>query len=220
MRSKFLWAALALVAVLAITTAASATTRGLITGKQIAPHTINSKHLVNHTIQKHDLSNKLIASLRGAKGARGPTGLQGPAGPTGATGPQGPRGLQGPVGPSDAFSRLELGVNYGTAFTTIGSLDLPAGSFVIFASTTIHDETEDQDTVCQMDDSNAPVLDYRSTSTAVTATGYPSEASLSLQGSLTTDTDHTVIVRCQSDGAHASSDLTQITAIRVGSLSG
>lgn len=63
MRSKFLWAALALVAVLVITTAASATTRGLITGKQIAPHAINSKHLVNHTIQAHDLSRKAIASF-------------------------------------------------------------------------------------------------------------------------------------------------------------
>ena len=63
MRSKFLWAALALVAVLVITTAASATTRGLIHGKQIAPHAINSKHLVNHTIQAHDLSKKAIASF-------------------------------------------------------------------------------------------------------------------------------------------------------------
>ena len=80
MRSRFLWAALALVAVLAITTAASATTRGLITGKQIAPHAINSKHLVNHTIQKHDLSNTLIRSLRGR---RGPTGPTGPAGADG-----------------------------------------------------------------------------------------------------------------------------------------
>ena len=86
MRSKWLWAALALVAVLGITTAASATTRGLITGKQIAPHAINSKHLVNHTIQAHDLSNGLIKSLHGA---------QGPTGPTGPTGPQGAPGLSG-----------------------------------------------------------------------------------------------------------------------------
>jgi hypothetical protein len=84
MRSKRLWAALALVAVLGITTAASATTRGLITGKQIAPHSINSKKLVDHTIQKHDLSSTLVRSLRGAKG---------PAGPQGATGAQGPTGV-------------------------------------------------------------------------------------------------------------------------------
>ncbi|HET9115050.1 MAG TPA: hypothetical protein VFN33_03055 [Gaiellaceae bacterium] len=103
MRSKFLWAALALVAVLGITTAASATTRGLITGKQIAPHSINSKHLVNHTIQKHDLSNKLIRSLHGAKGARGPAGPQGP------TGPQGANGAIGPQGPSGIVSTANSG---------------------------------------------------------------------------------------------------------------
>lgn len=79
MRSKWIWAALTLVAVLGITTAASATTRGLITGRMIAPHSINSKHLVNHSIQAHDLSNGLIASLHGAKGDTGPAGPAGTA---------------------------------------------------------------------------------------------------------------------------------------------
>lgn len=96
MRSKWLWAALALVAVLSITTVASATTRGLITGKQIAPHSINSKHLVDHTLQAHDLSQTLVNSLHGARGATGPAG---PTGPAGATGPRGPAGPQGPQGP-------------------------------------------------------------------------------------------------------------------------
>ena len=97
MRSKFLGAALALVAVLGITTAASATTRWLITGKMIAPHSINSTKLVDHTIQKHDLSQKLVRSLHGAKGARGPVGPQGPAGPQGATGATGSQGATGVV---------------------------------------------------------------------------------------------------------------------------
>ena len=93
MRGKMLWVVLALAVVLGITTAASATTRALISGKQIAPHAINSKHLVNHTIQKHDLSARLIKSLHGAKGAKGPVGPQGPAGPQGATGATGATGV-------------------------------------------------------------------------------------------------------------------------------
>src|SRR5512142_1055777 len=106
MRSKWFWAALALVAVLGITTAASATTRGLITGKMIAPHSINSKHLVNHTLQAHDLSQGLIKSLKGQMGPPGPQGPQGvqgsvgPAGPKGATGATGPQGLKGDTGPA------------------------------------------------------------------------------------------------------------------------
>jgi hypothetical protein len=116
MRSKFLWAALALVAVLGITTAASATTRGLITGKQIAPHSINSKHLVNHTIQKHDLSPGLIKSLHGARGA---TGRTGPMGPQGPIGPQGPVGPQGPAWSRDSTVRhisgaMDLGKTVST----------------------------------------------------------------------------------------------------------
>ena len=104
MRSKMLWAVLALAVVLGITTAASATTRGLITGKMIAPHSIKSKHFVDHTIRAHDLSPTLIESLQGKTGPQGPAGLQGPAGPqgvkgdTGATGVQGPTGPQGPAG--------------------------------------------------------------------------------------------------------------------------
>lgn len=101
MRSKLLWAALALVAVLGITSAASATTRGWITGSMIKPHSITSKHLVNHTIQAHDLSAALIKSLHGEKGARGPTGAQGPVGPQGIPGATGPTGPQGPSGVID-----------------------------------------------------------------------------------------------------------------------
>lgn len=97
MRSKWLWAALALVAVLGITTVASATTSGLITGKQIAPHSINSKKLVNHTIQKHDLSGALVKSLHGHRGVPGATGPEGPAGPKGATGAVGQQGPSGVV---------------------------------------------------------------------------------------------------------------------------
>lgn len=115
MRSKWLWAALALVAVLGITTAASATTRGLITGKMIAHHSINSKHLVNHTIQGHDLSQGLIKSLHGKMGPTGPQGPQGSVGATGAkgdtgaAGPQGAKGDTGPMGPQGppGLSQLE-----------------------------------------------------------------------------------------------------------------
>ena len=147
MRSKWLWAALALVAVLGITTAASATTRGLITGKQIAPHTINSKHMVNHTIQAHDLSNGLIRSLHGARGAIGPAGPQGPVGPQGAT------GAQGPVGPSNAYETTFVSWAFDPYYTTdpyeitesdlatapyiVTSSSLPFGSYTVSGQVTI-----------------------------------------------------------------------------------
>ena len=143
MRSKFLWAVLPLAAVLAITTAASATTRGLITGKMIAPHSINSKKLVDHTIQKQDLSQKLIRSLHGAKGATGPAGPQGPAGLPGGTGAQGTPGVvsigrfAGQVGP---FYNVFSGnpphlAGSATTLTTTGTQSIVAsGSAVLGTS--------------------------------------------------------------------------------------
>lgn len=129
MRSKWLWAALALVAVLGITTVASGATSGLITGKQIAAHSINSKKLVNHTIQKHDLSGALVKSLHGHRGEPGLTGPQGPAGPqglkgeTGATGATGPQGPQGPQGAPGAQVRVWalVGAN-GTLLASSGGV--------------------------------------------------------------------------------------------------
>ena len=65
-------------------------------------------HMVNHTLQAHDLSPALIKYLQGrtaatgVKGEKGDTGAtgaigaQGAKGDTGATGPQGPKGVQAP----------------------------------------------------------------------------------------------------------------------------
>ena len=104
MNSKLLWLALALVAVLGLSSAASGHVRSLITGKDIKSHSITSKHLVDHTIQAHDLSVALVKSLRGqtgatgAAGAKGDVGAQGPRGETGATGAQGLKGATGATG--------------------------------------------------------------------------------------------------------------------------
>jgi hypothetical protein len=134
MRSKWLWAALAVVAVLGITTAAGATTRGLITGKQIAPHTINSKHLVNHTIQAHDLSQGLVKSLHGARGATGPMGPAGPQGPQGPPGltPSFAAGQWSPEVPITAVGTGDIGMaNDANPGTPVVSLTLPQGVYLI-----------------------------------------------------------------------------------------
>jgi hypothetical protein len=98
MRTKMLWLALALVAVLALAATANGTVQGLITGKQIAPHSITSLHMVNGTIQAHDLSPGLVKSLQGKTGAKGDTGARGDTGATGATGAKGDNGTKGDRG--------------------------------------------------------------------------------------------------------------------------
>jgi hypothetical protein len=84
----------------------------------------------------------------GETGARGPTGADGPAGPTGATGPQGATGAQGTAGATGAagVSRVwstgtvdlsnagNAGTSVVTAGTTVKSLPLAAGTYVVMAS--------------------------------------------------------------------------------------
>jgi len=103
MRSRLTLLALAGIGVLVLfATTASGRVTTMITGKDIAPHSITSKHLVDHTIQAHDLSLGLIKSLQGATGPQGPAGPQGQAGPKGDTGPQGATGARGATGATGA----------------------------------------------------------------------------------------------------------------------
>jgi hypothetical protein len=101
---------------------ASATTRGLITGKQIANYSINSKKLVNHTIQKHDLSNTLANSLKGTTG---------PAGPQGAAGPAGPQGPAGPKGSVSGVTIVNQQFTVPAGDLSIHSVSCPAGTGVL-----------------------------------------------------------------------------------------
>ena len=81
----------ALVALAVGAGAASATS--LITGGQIAPHTITQANLATGVLAK--LAKTGLDGVPGAAGATGAVGAQGQQGPQGVPGPQGP---QGPTG--------------------------------------------------------------------------------------------------------------------------
>jgi collagen triple helix repeat protein len=99
---KALWALTAVVAVLALSATASGTVRTVITGGQIAPHSITSKHMVDHTLQAHDLSAGLLKSLQAKTGAKGQAGAVGAKGETGAAGAKGETGAKGDTGMTGA----------------------------------------------------------------------------------------------------------------------
>jgi hypothetical protein len=80
---------LSLVAVLFVTASAAGTVQTLIKGKNIAPHSISSQHMVDHTLQAHDMSPALLKSLQGKTGA---TGQQGARGEQGTKGDKGDKG--------------------------------------------------------------------------------------------------------------------------------
>lgn len=66
---------------------------------------------------------------------KGQTGPQGQIGPQGQPGPQGQTGPEGPPGPSAGFtaSTDDIGLANGTTDTSVVSLTLPAGSYIVQA---------------------------------------------------------------------------------------
>lgn len=84
--------------------AGGATAASLITGSQIAQHTVTQGNLASGVLAK--LNRSPLAGAPGAVGPQGPAGAAGAAGPQGVAGPQGPQGIPGPgagaTGPAGA----------------------------------------------------------------------------------------------------------------------
>src|SRR5581483_9845275 len=96
------------------------------------------------------------AGPKGDPGSPGPAGPTGPAGATGtpgAAGPTGPQGPKGDTGPSDGWMARNLSLPHlsASAWTTVASVDLPAGSYLLSGTTTISNRDGDtQDAACRL----------------------------------------------------------------------
>ncbi|MFT4081255.1 MAG: collagen-like protein [Nocardioides sp.] len=107
----------------------------LITGKDIKDGSVTSADVKNGTLGKADLSSatqKALAGATGAKGAKGDTGAKGAKGDTGATGPQGESGVVATDTASFKNVTVEaLGGSWSTGHTTVGTVDLDAGTYLV-----------------------------------------------------------------------------------------
>ena len=164
-----------------------------------ATNYINGKHIKPHSIPKNRLT---AGAIKGLKGDRGPAGAKGAKGDTGET---------GPTGPSNAYSTYAVGPTaLGSGFTTVASLDLTAGSYVVVAKTQL-EVPGAQGTGCRLSDSSAGVLDLNDTSVAFST--LPLAAPLVTSGS-------TVSVICGSNEADATALETHLIAIKVSAVAG
>ena len=167
---------------------------------------INGSQIKNHSIAAKKLTKSAIKSLHGQ---RGPTGPQGATGATGATGAQGPAGI------SSAKSTYVAGPIAYNGLTTIASMTLTAGSYVLLGNATIADGTENEDTVCYLMNGGTTIdQNYTATQSAG-----PTQSSISLMGPMTT-TGGTVSVQCLSGAASTNAYYTHIVAMQVGAVSG
>lgn len=79
----------------------------------------------------------------GPQGSQGPAGPIGPAGPAGPVGPEGAEGPQGPAGTVQAFSDTGNSSLKNDTPTTIASVTVPAGTYVIQAEAKVDNLAND-----------------------------------------------------------------------------
>jgi hypothetical protein len=106
-----------------------------VTGADIKNGTITAKDVKSRTLGTNQLSQKAIASLKGARGpqgAPGAPGSPGPKGERGEAGARGPAGVAGPAGP--AGPQGAKGVSGYQVVVTGGSL-VAAGNSVTQTAT-------------------------------------------------------------------------------------
>jgi hypothetical protein len=152
---------------------------------------------------------KPVVSLRGPRG---------PKGATGATGALGAPGATGAPGPSDAFSGFNNGpvaINSST-LESIGTLNVPAGSYVIVAKTWATDNSGSATLIkCQLTaggdtDTTRAQLETGAGSAEVQALAFNVVHTFSAPGS--------VNLACASFVNKVSFSDIKITAIKVGNL--
>ena len=175
---------------------------------------INGKHIKPRSIPESRLTKSAIRSLHGAIGATGP---KGPSGPQGTRGPQGLKGDAGDIGPSNGYSGyFAPAYGVGGVYKKVVSLQLSAGSYLVFAKTSLTMPTA-QGTGCNLEDSIQGVLDQSGPAGALGATGLGD--TVSLVAPLTT-TGSQVSILCGSNDPAATAAYTHIAAIRLGSVAG
>lgn len=163
---------------------------------------------------------------QGAQGTAGPKGDPGPQGPTGAKGdpgapgPQGAKGDPGPAGPAHTTDIQQVTKDRADVpngdDTTIATLTLPSGHYVLTADATVHNQSNDVNIWnCRLS-GNGDVLDATTTSTQ-NGNGKPDFNAISLVGQVVGADTQTVALNCSADGQSDSDvDGIHLIATRIG----
>jgi hypothetical protein len=143
-------------------------------------------------------------------------GPQGPVGATGATGATGPRGLTGPQGPSNAFTAYNSGFVAVTGATTVESVAVPAGSYVVIAKVVPDGPSAQTDGHCDLKNPSGSVVDSAAASLNPSNNFFQT---VSLTGPVTT-TGGNISVVCSSSAGALDMFYPHISAIQVGTVTG
>jgi hypothetical protein len=150
---------------------------------------------------------------QGQQGAQGQTGTQGPTGSSGPSGPTGPQGSQGTPGPVNATHAPQLtgGTLLTGSFSTVRSMSLDAGSYLIYGSVLLGGGPGVLP-LCELQDTQGVI---NSANTLSVGTG----VTVPLETAVTFPLATTVNMQCEgSDSLPSTANLATLTAIQVTNL--
>jgi hypothetical protein len=182
-------------------------------------NSVGSAQLKKGAVTPAKLSGRTKAALTGPQGNERPRGATGPPGPKGDIGDRGEKGDQGARGPSKAITKADPGfVPWSTTFSTVESMSLDAGSWVVTATgLTNNTEPTEEASECRL----------LVGGTIVAATGEVFLAPFhqagahdpfSMTGAATVPSGGEAELQCESSGTGGNVVSPAITAIQVGEL--
>lgn len=154
------------------------------------------------------LSRKTTALLK--HGRRGATGARGASGATGAT------GAPGPAGPSDVYAAGTAFQSLPTTETTLGTMTVPAGSYLLQAKVTLEASTASHSD-CTLGGLFGSSIIWDQGQVMHNA---PSDDVISLLGAATFTAPQVVELDCRATTGTVLADDARVTAITTGALHG
>jgi hypothetical protein len=190
--------------------------------QMLPKNSVGPKQIRKEAVTPAKLSKAAETTLAGPQGPTGPQGSKGDKGDRGEKGEKGEKGARGEKGdrgPSNAITKANPGfVPWSTTYTTIESISLDAGSWVVTATGLANNsEPTEEAAECRL----------LVGGTVVAATGEiflalfhqpGAHAPFSLTGGATVTPGAKAELQCQSSGAGGNVVGPAITAIQVGEL--
>ena len=155
----------------------------------------------------------------GPQGPEGPAGPQGPTGPQGAigaTGPAGPEGPAGPAGTSHAYSATN-GAASLNGMTTVQTLNLPAGDYLLWATGEALDSANDTGTTCKLVSGQTTVQQQSVDTFALGTSDRDATAAIALTGPVVLSNPGSVEVDCFANDTSGQAEVigVNLAAVRV-----
>ncbi|MDT7713430.1 MAG: hypothetical protein QOG46_2205 [Pseudonocardiales bacterium] len=178
---------------------------------RLARNSVGSPQIRNGAIKNVDISSATKRSLRGKRGAKGPTGASGPA------------GTAGPSEMIEVKRTAEIPLSGPkNVNTTLATVQLTAGSWLLEAQTQLHYDAADGDNYfCELVTDQNGFLN-RGTASIGTGTPETQYATLSARSTIVLTTPTAILYRCShanvDEASGAKAENTVVTATRTGGV--